>query len=168
MVRAKWTNLNGLWDYAIVAKDAARPDAVRGQTAGALRRGIRALRREAPAHARAAALVPPHLHRRASRGHAPAAALRRGRLARRGLRQRQAVGTHEGGYDPFTFDITDALKPGAQQELVVAVWDPTDTGLQPRGKQVLNPNGIWYTAVSGIWQTVGWSPCPQPTSASSP
>ena len=72
----------------------------------------------------------------------------------------KAVGTHEGGYDAFTFDITDALKPGARQELVVAVWDPTDTGLQPRGKQVLNPKGIWYTAVSGIWQTVWLEPVP--------
>ena len=70
------------------------------------------------------------------------------------------MGQHEGGYDPFTFDITDALKPGAEQELVVAVWDPTDTALQPRGKQVLNPNGIWYTAVSGIWQTVWLEPVP--------
>ena len=42
----------------------------------------------------------------------------------------------------------------------MAVWDPTDTGLQPRGKQVLNPNGIWYTAVSGIWQTVWLEPVP--------
>ena len=70
------------------------------------------------------------------------------------------VGKHEGGYDAFTFDITDALKPGTTQELVVAVWDPTDSALQPRGKQVLNPTGIWYTAVSGIWQTVWLEPVP--------
>ena len=72
----------------------------------------------------------------------------------------KSVGKHEGGYDPFTFDITDALKPGSRQELAVAVWDPTDDGLQPRGKQVLNPNGIWYTAVTGIWQTAWLEPVP--------
>jgi beta-galactosidase/beta-glucuronidase len=63
------------------------------------------------------------------------------------------VGTHEGGYDPFSFDITSFLKKG-QQELVVKVYDPTDEGVQPRGKQVKTPEGIWYTPVTGIWQTV--------------
>ena len=63
------------------------------------------------------------------------------------------VGEHSGGYLPFTFDITAALQEG-ENELAVAVWDPTDTGMQQRGKQVLKPKGIWYTAVSGIWQTV--------------
>ena len=59
-----------------------------------------------------------------------------------------------GGYDPFTFDITDALKGDGDQELVVWVWDPTEKGSQPVGKQLSNPNGIWYTPVTGIWQTV--------------
>src|SRR5438132_1562173 len=70
------------------------------------------------------------------------------------------VGTHRGGYDPFTFDITDALKPAREQELVVAVWDPTDAGTQPRGKQVRRPGGIWYTPTTGIWQTVWLEPVP--------
>jgi beta-galactosidase/beta-glucuronidase len=73
----------------------------------------------------------------------------------------KSMGKHEGGYDPFTFDITDALKPKGPDELVVAVWDPTDAGPQPRGKQVLNPNSIWYTAVSGIWQTVWLEEVPE-------
>ncbi len=64
------------------------------------------------------------------------------------------VGRHEGGYDPFTFDITDALKKGSKQQLAVRVWDPTNDGPQPHGKQVVNPEGIWYTPVTGIWQTV--------------
>jgi beta-galactosidase/beta-glucuronidase len=64
------------------------------------------------------------------------------------------IGRHEGGYDPFTFDITDALKKGTNQLLSVRVWDPTDDGPQPHGKQVVKPEGIWYTSVSGIWQTV--------------
>lgn len=64
------------------------------------------------------------------------------------------IGRHEGGYDPFTFDMTDALKKGTQQQLTVRVWDPTDDGPQPHGKQVVHPGGIWYTSVTGIWQTV--------------
>lgn len=64
------------------------------------------------------------------------------------------AGSHEGGYDPFSFDITDLLKKGSSQQLDISVWDPTDKGYQPRGKQVVKPGGIWYTAVTGIWQTV--------------
>ena len=64
------------------------------------------------------------------------------------------VTTHEGGFEPFTIDITGALKKGGAQQLTVRVWDPTDEGPQPRGKQVVKPEGIWYTPVTGIWQTV--------------
>lgn len=70
------------------------------------------------------------------------------------------LGTHKGGYDGFTFDITDALKPG-EQELTVRVWDPSDAGPQPRGKQVRRPEGIWYTPTTGIWQTVWMEPVPR-------
>jgi len=71
------------------------------------------------------------------------------------------IGSHRGGYDPFSFDITDVLNSTASQELVLSVWDPTDAGYQPRGKQVRKPNGIWYTSVTGIWQTVWLEPVPQ-------
>ncbi len=64
------------------------------------------------------------------------------------------VGSHEGGSDPFSFNITRFLKKGNKQEIALRVWDPTDDGTQPRGKQVKNPHGIWYTPVTGIWQTV--------------
>jgi beta-galactosidase/beta-glucuronidase len=67
------------------------------------------------------------------------------------------VGTHTGGYTPFSFDITPFLKSG-EQKLVVKVWDGTDEGYQPRGKQVSRPEGIWYTPVTGIWQTVWLEP----------
>ncbi|MCR4926316.1 MAG: glycoside hydrolase family 2 [Clostridiales bacterium] len=63
------------------------------------------------------------------------------------------VGGHTGGYCPFTVDITACAKTG-ENELVVSVYDPTDEGWQQRGKQVLEPHGFWYTATSGIWQTV--------------
>ena len=69
------------------------------------------------------------------------------------------IGQHTGGFTPFSFDITPALKNG-ENELVVKVWDPTDNGTQPRGKQVNKPSGIWYTPVSGIWQTVWLEPVP--------
>lgn len=67
---------------------------------------------------------------------------------------RSHVGKHRGGYDPFTFDITEHIKSSGPQEIVVTVWDPTDTGSQPVGKQTHNPRNIWYTPVTGIWQTV--------------
>ena len=69
----------------------------------------------------------------------------------------QLAGTHDGGSVPFSFDITPMLKEGAEQELQVAVWDPTDGG-QPNGKQSVSPSGIWYTPNSGIWQTVWLEP----------
>ena len=67
------------------------------------------------------------------------------------------AGKHTGGYNPFSFDITDALKPSGQQEIIVSVWDPTNAG-QPHGKQVLKPSGCMYTASSGIWRTVWLEP----------
>lgn len=70
------------------------------------------------------------------------------------------VGQHTGGYTPFSFDITPALTSG-NNTLVVKVWDPTDQGYQPRGKQINKPHGIWYTPVSGIWQTVWLEPVPE-------
>lgn len=71
------------------------------------------------------------------------------------------VAEHKGGYDKFSADITDALKPGRTQELIVGVYDPTDARdgeNPPMGKQRLDPSGIWYTPSSGIWQTVWMEP----------
>lgn len=68
------------------------------------------------------------------------------------------VGIHEGGYDAFSFNITPYLQKTAQQELVIKVFDSQWAGGQPHGKQSLNPNGIWYTPVTGIWQTVWLEP----------
>jgi beta-galactosidase/beta-glucuronidase len=66
----------------------------------------------------------------------------------------QEIGNHKGGYTSFSFDITAALKRSGPQTIAVRVWDPSDEGPQPRGKQVVKPHGIWYTPVTGIWQTV--------------
>ena len=80
----------------------------------------------------------------------------------------ERVGSHAGGYDEFSFDVTDALKNKGKQEIVVGVEDLTDRGNapfgdyrgggQPTGKQTLRPGGIFYTANSGIWQTVWMEP----------
>ena len=72
----------------------------------------------------------------------------------------RSVGLHRGGYDPFHYDVTDALKDGGDgpQELVVRVFDPTIEAGQPRGKQTTAPGGIMYTPTTGIWQTVWLEP----------
>ncbi|GIJ46440.1 hypothetical protein Val02_33260 [Virgisporangium aliadipatigenens] len=67
------------------------------------------------------------------------------------------IGRHTGGFDAFTFDITSALRPG-NNELIVGVNSPVDAAKIPIGKQRLQPNGIWYTPASGIWQTVWIEP----------
>ncbi|MDR1497731.1 MAG: hypothetical protein LBS59_04880 [Puniceicoccales bacterium] len=72
------------------------------------------------------------------------------------------VGQHKGGYTPFSFDITPFLNAaaGANNTLVVRVFDPTEFGIGSRGKQVSRPDGIFYTPASGIWQTVWIEPVP--------
>ena len=73
----------------------------------------------------------------------------------------QKVGEHRGGYTPFTLDISSALADGdREQEVVVEVWDPSDAGPQPVGKQALDPRGIWYTPTTGLWRTVWLEPVP--------
>jgi len=68
------------------------------------------------------------------------------------------IGTHKGGYTSFSFDITPYINKNKEQKLTIRVWDPTNKGFQPRGKQVTKPSGIWYTSVTGIWQTVWIEP----------
>ena len=71
-----------------------------------------------------------------------------------------AVGSHTGGFTPFAFDITEALAKNGNT-LRVRGWDPTEKSYQPRGKQSDRPEGIWYSSVSGIWQTVWLEAVPQ-------
>ena len=73
----------------------------------------------------------------------------------------QKAGVHTGGYSPFSFDVTDLLKKNGKQDMRVKVMDATDQSWQPRGKQIQSPRTIWYTPVSGIWQTVWLEAVPQ-------
>ena len=67
------------------------------------------------------------------------------------------IGKHSGGYSEFSFDITKNIKEG-KNKILLKVFDPSDKGYQAVGKQTLNPNVIWYTSISGIWQTVWLEP----------
>ncbi len=153
--RAKWTSLNGSWDYAIAAADAPRPQSFTGKI-------LVPFAIESQLSGAGAWVAPDQRlwYRRTftapGRGAGGRVLLNFGAVdweATVYVNGTQ-VGQHRGGYDPFTFDITDQLRPSGEQELVVAVRDATDDGEQPRGKQVRRPRGIWYTAVTGIWQTV--------------
>jgi len=70
----------------------------------------------------------------------------------------EKVGLHRGGFDPIKLDITYFLKEKGQQDIALSIWDPTDHHHQPRGKQSTDPRGIWYTSVSGIWQSIWIEP----------
>ena len=158
--RKEWTNLNGLWQYAISSTETKeQPDKWAGQIlvpfpiesalSGVMQR------------------IEPQQKLWYSRTFTTPANHDGRLLLHFGAVDWQCevfvndkrVGAHTGGYDPFTFDITDALKPGeAEQRLVVAVTDPTSAHWQPRGKQIDKPHGIWYTPTTGIWQTVWLEP----------
>ncbi|MBC8059827.1 MAG: AbfB domain-containing protein [Clostridiaceae bacterium] len=70
----------------------------------------------------------------------------------------KSLGIHKGGYDPFSYDVTPYLVGTGAQEIIVRVYDPTDSYGQPRGKQTTQPGGIMYTPSTGIWQTVWLEP----------
>lgn len=158
MVRNDWINLNGLWQYAITPRAAAAPDAWMGDilVPYPVESALSGVRKSVAPDQRL------WYHRNFA---VPATDDGHRWLLHFGavdwqttvIVNGQEVGQHVGGYDPFTFDITEFVKLG-DNELQVSVWDPTDTGYQPRGKQVLSPHGIMYTAVTGIWQTV-WLEC---------
>jgi beta-galactosidase/beta-glucuronidase len=165
LTRSAWTNLNGLWDYAITPQDAPASSAFGGASTGRIlvpfpiESALSGVKRTVTPAQRLwyrRTFSAPALHGNHLLLHFGAVDWR-AEVMVNGIK----IGQHQGGYDPFTFDITAALKPSlAAQELVVSVWDPSDTGLQPRGKQVLTPKGIWYTSVTGIWQTVWLEPVP--------
>ncbi|MDZ7265314.1 MAG: chitobiase/beta-hexosaminidase C-terminal domain-containing protein [candidate division KSB1 bacterium] len=162
MVREKWKNLNGLWDYAVRTKDDSLPEAFEGKILvpfpieSALSGVKKAVGTDQQLWYRRSFEIP-------SKWHGQRIILHFGAVdwETRVWINAHEIGHHRGGYDAFSFDITDQLKPKGRQELVVAVWDPVDSGFQPRGKQVRQPGGIWYTSVTGIWQTVWLEPVPE-------
>lgn len=158
LVRKEWMNLNGLWEYAILGMDSAGTDKVQGKILvpfppeSALSGVGRRVGPDQTIHYRRTFEIPASWKGRRTLVHFGAVDWRcEVRVNGRD------VGAHSGGYDPFSFDITDALNEGSN-EIVVIAHDPTDTGGQGRGKQWLQPHGIWYTPTSGIWQTVWLEP----------
>ena len=160
MQRSEWMNLNGLWDYAVLPLDATFKKADGkilvpyciesslsgvGRTVGTDENLWYQRRFSVPKSWKGQRVL---LHFGAVDWRAD--------IWINGVK----AGSHTGGYTPFSLDITDALQAG-ENILTVRAWDGTDTGFQPRGKQVRKPSGIWYTSVTGIWQTVWLEPVPQ-------
>ena len=162
MMRENWLNLNGMWDYAISAKDASKPGVYDGQilvpfaVESALSGVGRTLTADDALWYSREFTVPKQWKGQRILLNFGAVDWKTevyvdGKLA----------GEHVGGYDPFSFDITDLLSKGKKHNLTVKVLDQTDAWYQPHGKQIMNPHGIWYTPVSGIWQTVWMEPVPE-------
>lgn len=149
-----WKNLNGLWDYAITGKEEMAPKAYDGKilvpfaVESSLSGVGKTVTKDNLLWYKTSFTIPSNMKNTVLL-HFGAVDWKTDLWI-----NGKKVGTHEGGFDPFSFDITPFIKKGRKQELVLSVWDPTDEGPQPRGKQVRKPEGIWYTPVSGIWQTV--------------
>ena len=164
MVRSKaWVNLNGLWQYSILPNSADNaPGSYQGSilvpfaVESALSGVGKTVGKDSLLWYRRIVTLPASFKNQAVLLHFGAVDWRTDVFV-----NGNKVGTHEGGYDPFSFDISSVLKKSGEQEIVVRVWDPTDQGPQPRGKQVRRPNGIWYTPVTGIWQTVWMEAVPK-------
>jgi beta-galactosidase/beta-glucuronidase len=159
MVRREWLNLNGLWDFAITTQDAAKSGDFSRQilVPFPVESALSGVMQSVSEHDRI-------WYRRSFE--VPRAWTGRRVLLHFGAVDfdttvwvnGQQAGHHRGGYDSFSFDITDLLGSSRDNQIVVGVSDPTDAGTQPRGKQVRKPGSIWYTPTSGIWQTVWLEP----------
>ncbi|MBQ9546567.1 MAG: beta-galactosidase [Bacteroidales bacterium] len=157
--RSSWQNLNGLWDYAILDKGKMEPSQYDGKilVPFCVESSLSGVQKSVSEKQEL------WYHREFD---VPAAWKGKRVMLNFGAVDWQAdvfvndimIGSHKGGYAGFSFDITPYLNKKGSQKLVVRVWDPTDKGYQPIGKQTLNPRSIWYTAVTGIWQTVWIEP----------
>ncbi|MDR3228581.1 MAG: hypothetical protein LBT53_04125 [Puniceicoccales bacterium] len=159
LVRDQWQNLNGLWDYAIATKGAELPATFEGKilVPFCIESSLSGVQKT---------IKGTHELWYKREFTVPAAWAGKNIAINFGAVDWKAdvfvndklVGSHSGGYTPFSFDITPHLAKRGANKLVVRVWDPTDTYDYARGKQISNPHGIWYTAVTGIWQTVWLEP----------
>lgn len=161
MTREAWQNLNGLWNYAITPKDGKQPQAYEGEilVPFCIESSLSGVQKTVGAD-KALWYERTFTVPKAWKGQRV--------LLHFGAVDWQTdvwvndikVGSHTGGYTPFSFDITRTLN-AKDNTLVVRVWDPTDDSYIPHGKQVNKPRGIFYTSVTGIWQTVWMEPVPQ-------
>ena len=161
MVRPQWSNLNGQWNYAILDKDEKYnspdgqimvPFAVESKLSGVQRQ----VGPEKALWYERSFTVPKQWKGKRVLLHFGAVDWQ-AEVWINGLE----AGIHTGGYAPFSFDITDLLNKKGKQRLTVKVLDASDQSWQPRGKQVANPRTIWYTPVTGIWQTVWLEAVPE-------
>lgn len=150
-----WKNLNGLWNYAITPKNESAPKNYQGSilvpyaVESALSGVGKTVGKDSLLWYQTTVTVPSSMNNKEVMLHFGAVDWQTEVFI-----NGKSAGKHEGGFDPFSFNITSLLKKGAQQEISIRVWDPTDEGPQPIGKQKKKPEGIWYTPVTGIWQTV--------------
>lgn len=159
LTRASWKNLNGLWDYAVTPATETAMKAADGSilVPFAIESSLSGVGRTITADEalwyRRTFTVPSEWKGRNVLLHFGAVDWECEVFV-----NGKSVGTHTGGYTAFSFDITKALRKKGEQTLVVKVKDATENELQPHGKQVIEPRSIWYTSVSGIWQTVWMEP----------
>jgi hypothetical protein len=171
LVREAWLNLNGLWEYAIVDRPA-------GESGVPTADGM-------PPRAWDGQILVPFAPESALSGVGKSVSKEQVLWYRRSVTVPEAwkgkrvmlrfdavdwhssvwingkkLGDHSGGSDPYAYDVTAHLRAG-DNEILLRAWDPSDEGPQPRGKQKLKPEGIWYTPVSGIWQSVWMEPLPE-------
>jgi len=155
MIRKEWINLNGLWDYQIASKDIEEVSEYRGKI-------LVPFPIESPLSGVMDPLLPKDrlwYHRKfiiPENWNGNEILLHFGAVDWEcSIWINETLhGTHKGGYSPFSFNITESIKFDAENEIIIKVFDPTDKGKQPHGKQSLNPKNIFYTSSSGIWQTV--------------
>lgn len=160
--REAWLNINGLWNYSIKPKNESKPEKYEGRilVPFAVESALSGVKKK---------LKPNQKLWYQRNFELPEAWRGQDILLHFGAVDwetkvwvnNEFIGEHRGGYVPFSFEISKYVKFREENEVVISIWDPTDRRKQERGKQVLHPFAVFYTAVSGIWQTVWIEPVPR-------